>query len=102
MSEKDIDKNSLENAYRLLNSGDINNIEVGTTKGLQQIHTYLFKHTCNIACGGSPLVNWQNVGKDLYLQAMERNPINDLEIRVLLQENLTDKIQDREVIFKRY
>ena len=31
---------------------------------------------------------------------MERSPINDLEIRTLLSENLTDKIDDREVIFK--
>lgn len=46
------------------------------------------------------VINWQNVGKELYLQAMERSPINDLELRTLLFENLTDKIDDREVIFK--
>jgi hypothetical protein len=46
------------------------------------------------------LVDWQNVPKELYLQAMERSPINDLEIRTLLSENLTPKIDDREVIFK--
>ena len=39
---KNIDKLSLENAYRLFDSGDINQIEIGTTKGLQQIHLYLF------------------------------------------------------------
>ena len=48
----------------------------------------------------SRVVNWQNVDKDLYLQAMERSPINDLELRVLLKENLTDLVNDREVIFK--
>ena len=37
-----IDKLSLENAKRLFSSNEINNIEVGTTKGLQQIHKYLF------------------------------------------------------------
>ncbi len=39
---KHIDKQSLENAYRLFDSGDIENIETGTIKGLQQIHLYLF------------------------------------------------------------
>ena len=46
------------------------------------------------------VVDWQTVDKDLYLQAMERSPINDLELRVLLQPALTDKVNDREVIFK--
>ena len=39
---KNIDKESLQNAYRVFESGDINKIEIGTTKGLQQIHHYLF------------------------------------------------------------
>jgi cell filamentation protein len=46
------------------------------------------------------VVNWQFVDKTLYLQAMERSPINDLELRTLLQNHLTDKINDREVILK--
>ena len=46
------------------------------------------------------VVNWKNVPKDKYLQAMERSPINDLELRVLLKENLTDKFDNKEVIFK--
>jgi cell filamentation protein len=46
------------------------------------------------------LVNWQFVDKTLYLQAMERSPINDLEIRTLLNNNLTEDINNREVIFK--
>jgi cell filamentation protein len=46
------------------------------------------------------VVNWQFVDKTLYLQAMERSPINDLEIRTLLLANLTDKINNREIIFK--
>ena len=46
------------------------------------------------------VVDWQKVDKDLYLQAMERSPINDLELRFLLQAALTDKINDREIIFK--
>ena len=46
------------------------------------------------------VIDWQNVDKILYLQAMERSPINDLELRTLLHQGLTDKVNDREVIFK--
>lgn len=46
------------------------------------------------------VVDWRQIDKDRYLQAMERSPINDLELRVLLQSALTDRIDDREIIFK--
>ena len=46
------------------------------------------------------LVNWQFVDKTIYLQAMERSPINDLELRTLLFANLTGEIDNREIIFK--
>ena len=166
---KNIDKRSLENAYRLFETGDIDQIEIGTTKGLQQIHKYLFDglydfagniRTQNISKGGfrfatalylkdilakvelmpentfeeiitkyvemniahlfmegngrtmriwldmilkkrlQKLVNWQFVDKTLYLQAMERSPINDLELKTLLAANLTDDINNRDIIFK--
>lgn len=166
---KNIDKKSLENAYRLFDSGFINEIEIGTTKGLQQIHKYLFDNlfdfagkirTLNISKGGfrfatalylneilvkietmpensfeeiiakyvemniahpfmegngrtmriwldlilkhrlKKVVNWQFVDKTLYLQAMERSPINDLELRTLLSQNLTNDVDNREIIFK--
>jgi cell filamentation protein len=165
----DIDRMSLENAKKLFESGAVNNIEVGTTKGLQAIHKALFDglydfagiiRTQNIAKGGfrfanalylnealaaiekmpentfeqiiakyvemnvahpfmegngrstriwldlilkknlGRVVQWANIDKILYLQAMERSPINDLELRYLIQPNLTDKINDRDVIFK--
>ena len=167
---KNIDKEGLENAYRLFESNDIDKIEIGTTtKGLKDIHRYLFDglyefagkvRTLNISKGGfrfatalylneilvkieqmtensfekvilkyvemniahpfvegngrtmriwldmilkarlKKVVNWQFVDKSLYLQAMERSPINDLELRTLLGQNLTDEINNREVIFK--
>lgn len=46
------------------------------------------------------VVDWQFVDKEEYLQAMERSPVNDLELRSLLREHLTDRVDDREVIFK--
>jgi cell filamentation protein len=166
---KNIEKKSLEKAYQLFESGDINKIEIGTSKGLQEIHKYLFDglydfageiRTHNISKGGyrfatalylkeillkveqmpegsfeeiiskyvemniahpfmegngrtmriwldrilksklKKLVNWQMVDKVLYLQAMERSPVNDLELRTLLFDNLTDDINNRELIFK--
>ncbi len=46
------------------------------------------------------VVDWQKIEKDAYLQAMERSPINDLELRYLLHPALTDRVNDREIIFK--
>lgn len=45
----EIDKKNLENAKKLFSSNDINNIEIGTTKGLQQIHKYLFDNLYDFA-----------------------------------------------------
>jgi len=166
---KNIDEISLNNAKKLFETDDINEIEVGTVKGLQSIHKYLFNNlydfagqvrTKNISKGNfrfanslylkeilekieqmpedsfkniikkyvemniahpfmegngratriwldmilkknlKKVVDWQKVYKELYLQAMERSPVNDLELRFLLQSALTDKINDREIIFK--
>lgn len=166
---KNIDKSSLEHAYRLFESGDIRHIEIGTIKGLREIHRYLFDglydfageiRKLTISKGGfrfanalyleeilfkieqmpegsfeeiiakyvemniahpfmegngrsmriwldmilkkqlKKVVNWQYVDKTLYLQSMERSPINDLELRTLLKDHLTDDIDNREIIFK--
>ncbi|CUU70562.1 protein adenylyltransferase Fic [Campylobacter hyointestinalis] len=166
---KNIDKKSILKAYELFKSGAINHIEVGTLKGLCDIHKYIFDglydfagkiRELNISKGGFrfantlylneillkieqmpqsnfdeiiekyvemniahpflegngrtmriwldmilkqelwQIINWQNVDKFRYLQAMERSPINDLEIKVLLGANLTDKFNDIDLIFK--
>jgi len=46
------------------------------------------------------VVDWSKVDKTDYLLAMERSPIKDVEIKELLKQSLTDKIDDREVYMK--
>ena len=46
------------------------------------------------------VINWSKVNREDYLLAMERSPVKDLEIRLLLQNALTDKINDRQVFMK--
>ena len=46
------------------------------------------------------VVDWSSVDKTDYLLAMERSPIKDIEIKELLKNSLTDKINDREVYMK--
>ena len=164
-----IDQQSLNKAFQLFDSGAINNIEVGTFKGLLDIHKYLFDglydfagtiRTVNISKGNfrfatalyledillkiekmpehtfeeiiskyvemniahpfmegngrsmriwldmilkkrlQKVVNWQYIDKYVYLQAMERSPINDLELRTIVSQHLTTDTENREIIFK--
>ena len=166
---KTLDEMSKEKAYLLYDSGDITDIEVGTIKGLLQIHHYIFNglfsfagqiRNKNIAKGNfrfasalyladilpkieqmpentfeeivakyvemnvahpfmegngrsmriwldlmlkknlSQCIDWSLIGKSSYFLAMERSPVNDLEIRELLRSALTDKIASREVYKK--
>ena len=46
------------------------------------------------------VVDWSRVDKEDYLLAMERSPIKDVEIKVLLKGALTDEINSREVYMK--
>ena len=160
---------SLINAYRLYESSDIEKIEVGTTKGLQQIHEYLFGglydfagkiREVNISKGNfrfanclylkealaaiekmpettfeeiiakyvemniahpfregngrttriwldlilkknlSKCVDWSQIDKKDYLDAMRKSVADANWIFELLQNALTDKIDDREIFMK--
>ena len=166
---KAVERISKANAKRLYDSGDINNLEIGTYKGLTDIHKYLFDdinnfagktRTVNISKGNfrfaavmylevslnhidnmpqttieeivakyvemniahpfregngrstriwldlilkkelGKVVDWNLIDKDNYLSAMERSPVNDLEIRYLISNALTTSIDDREVYMK--
>jgi cell filamentation protein len=46
------------------------------------------------------VVDWSLVEKEDYLLAMERSPIKDIEIKHLLKNALTDKVDDRQVFMK--
>ena len=46
------------------------------------------------------VVDWNKVDKEDYLLAMERSPIKDVEIKVLLKSALTDQIDNREIFMK--
>ncbi len=45
------------------------------------------------------VVDWQKVSREDYMNAMERSPVNDLELRVLLQSALSEDYENRDMIF---
>ena len=51
------------------------------------------------ACIGR-VVDWGKVDKEDYLLAMERSPIKDVEIKVLLKSALTSDVNSRELFMK--
>ena len=53
-----------------------------------------------LKAGIGQVVDWSRVDKEDYLLAMERSPIKDVEIKVLLKAALTDEINSREVYMK--
>lgn len=164
-----IDEISKQRAISLFGSTDLSSFEVGTTKGLRQIHEYLFGglydfagkiRSKNISKGGftfasaiylesglseieklpettfeeivkkyvemniahpfmegngrsariwldlilkkniKQCIDWQKIDKNDYFNAMERSPINDLELRELLRTALTSEINDRDVFMQ--
>ena len=168
-SDSSIDGQSKKKAYTLFESGLINTIEVGTFKGLQQIHAYIFgglydfagkMRTVNIAKGGfqfamarflpqtieyvermpqstfdeiidkyvemnvahpfregngrstriwldillknklGKCIDWSKIDKYQYLDAMSKSVVNSANIKLLLQNALTDKINDRQIFMK--
>lgn len=168
-SEETVDGKSKQKAYTLFDSSLLNSIEVGTTKGLQQIHSYLFGglysfagqiRKLNIAKGGfafasvgyltetlkqiesmpentfddilnkyvemnvahpfmegngrstriwldlmlkknlGKCVDWSLVNKKNYLDAMKLSVVDSSQIKTLLFNALTDKVDDREVFMK--
>ena len=46
------------------------------------------------------VVDWNKIDKSDYLSAMERSPVKDIEIKHLLKNALTDKIDEREIFMK--
>jgi len=156
-------------ALELFDTNKINEIEVGTFKGLSSIHKYLFSDVynfagkirdVNLAKGNfrfapsmylkealkkidempqdsfdniikkyiemniahpfregngrstriwldmilkkelGKVVDWGKINKEEYLLAMERSPIKDIEIKILIKNALTNKINNREVYIK--
>ncbi len=86
--ETSLDEKSKQKAYELFESGFIDNIEVGTAKGLQQIHGYIFGglydfagqiRTVNIAKGGfafAPAIYLD--GALAHIEAMPENTLNEI------------------------
>ena len=46
------------------------------------------------------VVDWSGIDREVYLQAMERSPVNDVEIKEILKKGLTDQVNDRTVYMK--
>ena len=95
-SDETIDGKSKSKAYALFESSLIDNIEVGTVKGLQQIHAYLFGGLYDFA----GQIRTVNIAKGGFLNAMQKSVADSSDIKRLLQSALTDKINDRETFMK--
>lgn len=90
------EKISKQKAKKLFESGEINRVEVGTFKGLSQIHQFLFSEIHEF----SGRLRDVNIAKGNFRFASKRSVVKDLKIKQLLQSVLTDKINDRELFMK--
>lgn len=79
---------SKKKAVELFENGVLDTMSAGKFSTLQSIHKYLFEDIYDFA---------GKLRKEDYLLAMERSPIKDMEIKVLLKSALTDEINSREV-----
>ena len=79
---------SKKKAVELFENGVLDTLSAGKFSTLQAIHKYLFEDIYDFA---------GKLRKEDYLLAMERSPIKDMEIKVLLKSALTDEINSREV-----
>lgn len=52
-----------------------------------------------LRCILGKVIDWRKITREAYIQAMERSPINDLELRYLLQNAMTTEAGDRDVVF---
>ena len=60
----------------------------------------LLLHFLMLKNGIGQVVDWSHVDKEDYLLAMERSPIKDTEIKVLLKAALTGDVDSREIYMK--
>jgi cell filamentation protein len=92
-SDESIDGKSKTKAYALFESSFIDNIEVGTTKGLQQIHAYLFGGLYDFA----GQIRQKNISKGGFQFAVARFLGNTLKQIEEMPENTFEEIADKYV-----
>ncbi len=92
-SEESIDGKSKTKAYAMFESSFINSIEVGTTKGLQQIHAYLFGGLYDFA----GQIRQRNISKGGFQFAVSHFLGNTLKQIEAMSENTFDEIVNKYV-----
>ena len=87
-SDESIDGKSKTKAYALFESSFINNIDIGTTKGLQQIHSYLFGGLYDF----SGQIRQKNISKGGFQFAVSRFLVETLKQIEAMPETTFDEI----------